>query len=70
MNCHHREDLQEALGKNPACYVLITCGELSEDGQMQVDMTYKGDLTLISYLIYRAQHFIDQAEQQDAEWNG
>ncbi|WP_068468150.1 hypothetical protein [Candidatus Protochlamydia phocaeensis] len=62
MNDRRRKHLQEALDKNPSCYVLITCGEPSEDGQMQVEMTYQGDATLASYLIQGAQLFIDQEE--------
>jgi hypothetical protein len=57
-----RQHLQEALDKNPACYVLITCGQPSEDGQMQVEMTYEGDAMLASYLIQGAQSFIDEEE--------
>ena len=36
-------DIQETLLKENACYVLITCGQPSEDGKMQVEMTYEGD---------------------------
>lgn len=57
--------LQEALDKNPFCYVLITCGQPSEDGQMRVEMTYQGDATLVAYLLQGAQSFIDQEEEID-----
>jgi len=46
--------------KDHACYVLITCGQPSADGKMQVEMTYEGDPTLAAYLIENAQGFIDQ----------
>lgn len=62
MNNRGRKHLQEVLEKNPACYVLITCGELSEDGKMQVEMTYQGDATLASYLLQGAQFYMDQEE--------
>lgn len=50
-----RDDLQE----NNACYVLITCKEPSEDGKMQVEMTYQGDPVLAAYLVESAQNFIE-----------
>jgi hypothetical protein len=64
MNKRSRKHLQAALDKNLSCYVLITCGQLSEDGQMQVEMTYQGDAALAAYLIQGAQLFIDQEEEQ------
>jgi hypothetical protein len=63
MNKKSRNHIQEALDKNPSCYVLITCGQPSEDGEMQVEMTYQGDATLAAYLLQGAQHFIDQEEE-------
>jgi hypothetical protein len=63
MNKRSRKHLQDALNKNPSCYVLITCGQPSEDGQMQVEMTYQGDAALASYLLRDAQIFFDQEEE-------
>jgi len=51
--------VRRGLGKKTACYVLITCGEPSEDGRMQVEMTYEGDQCLAAYLIESAQGLID-----------
>lgn len=65
MNKRSRKHLQEALDKDPSCYVLITCGQPSEDGQMQVEMTYQGDAALASYLIQGAQSFMDQEDEFD-----
>lgn len=62
-----RKHLQEALDQNPSCYVLITCGEPTEDGQMQVKMTYKGDTTLASYLLRGAQYYIEKEEEEQEE---
>ncbi len=59
-----RMHLQEVLEKNPSCYVLITCGQPSDDGQMQVEMTYQGDAALASYLLEGAQYYIDKEESQ------
>ena len=43
------------LGEKNACYVLITCSEPSEDGKIEVEMTYEGDSVLAAYLIESAQ---------------
>ena len=43
------------LGEKNACYVLITCSEPSEDGKIEVEMTYEGDAVLAAYLIESAQ---------------
>jgi hypothetical protein len=52
-------DLKKTLADDSACYVLITCGSPSEDGKMQVEMTYQGDPVLAAYLVESAQQFID-----------
>jgi hypothetical protein len=57
------QDIKSVLAKNNACYVLITCGEPSEDGKMQVEMTYEGDADLAAYLIESAQGFIDDGDE-------
>jgi hypothetical protein len=57
------QDVKKVLAKNNACYVLITCGEPSEDGKMHVEMTYEGDACLAAYLIESAQNFIDDPEE-------
>ncbi len=56
------QDIRKVFSKNHACYVLITCGEPSEDGKMQVEMTYEGDACLAAYLIESAQGFINEPE--------
>lgn len=45
--------------KKNACYVLITCGEPTEDGRMHVEMTYEGDSLLAAYLLENAQSILD-----------
>ena len=60
-----RKVVKKALAKNNVCYVLITCGEPSEDGKMQVEMTYEGDECLAAYLIESAQGIIDHAIYTD-----
>ncbi len=62
--CKKSQDAKDApsvrprLSKDNACYVLITCTKPSEDGKMQVEMTYEGDECLAAYLIESAQEFI------------
>ena len=43
-----------------ACYVLITCDKPNKDGSMNVNMTYKGDPLLASYLLRDAQCKMDE----------
>lgn len=62
-----RNHLQEALENPPQCYVLITCGEPAEDGQMQVKMTYQGDDDLATYLLQGAQDYIEN-EKEDKDF--
>jgi len=45
--------------KKNACTVLITCEESTEDGKMQVEMTYEGDSVLAAYLLENAQSILD-----------
>ncbi len=50
------------LAKENACYILITCGQPSKDGEMEVEMRYEGDACLAAYLIESAQGFIEKEE--------
>lgn len=59
-------DVYDVLGKDNACYVLITCGEPAEDGKMQVEMTYEGDRSLAAFLIESAQDIIDHQENMSS----
>jgi hypothetical protein len=51
--------------KAPACSVLITCSEPGADGAMQVDFSYEGDETLVSYLLGSAQLWLDEEHGAD-----
>lgn len=53
-------EINRTLSENHACYVLITCGEPSQDGQMKIEFNYKGDPLLASYLVESAQNIIDK----------
>ena len=54
------QEIKEMLSEGNECYVLITCGKPSENGKMQVEMTYEGDAHLAAYLLENAQDFIEE----------
>ncbi len=55
------ENIKEKIkGKNMVCSILITCSEPSDDGDMQVEMSYDGDRYLVSYLVKSAAEFIEE----------
>lgn len=53
------KEAKDVLEKH-ICYVLITCGEPNEAGEMKVEMTYEGDKALASYLIESAQGLLSE----------
>lgn len=54
-----KKQIEDKLAKRHVCYVLITCDAPTEDGEMQVNMTYEGDASLAACLLQGAQSFID-----------
>ena len=54
--------IKEELARKNACYVLITCGDPTDSGKMDVEMAYEGDPVLAAYLLDSAQTFIDPSE--------
>lgn len=62
MKAIKQKQLRHRLSKKHACYVLITCDEPTDDGNMQVEMTYEGDVALAAYLLQGAQSIIDEKE--------
>lgn len=61
------KSIKDKLAKNHACYVLVTCDEPSEDGDMQVEMTYHGDATLAALLLHGAQTYMDEEHEAPHE---
>jgi hypothetical protein len=55
--------IKDKLAQNHACYVLVTCDEPSEDGDMRVEMSYHGDASLASMLLHGAQTYIDEKHE-------
>lgn len=60
-----RKNIHEVLAEKHACYVLITCDPPTEDGEMNVAMTYEGDPMLAAYLLQGAQTYIDEYQDDD-----
>ncbi len=56
------EGLKEQVKNNASSYVLITCGQPTEEGEMHVEMTYQGDEALVSYLLQGAQLLMDERD--------
>jgi len=54
------EDYKELLDGKHAGYVLITCDDFDKRGEMEVQMSYEGDPSLISYLLKGAKSFVDK----------
>lgn len=52
-------DIKKALGSQCLCYVLITCFESSEEGKMDVEMTFEGEESLAAFLIDNASQVFD-----------
>lgn len=60
--------LKNTLSKKHLCYVLITCDPPTDNGEMQVEMTYEGDASLAAYLLKGAQQsIIDELEIEMTE---
>lgn len=49
--------MRRRTSKN-ACTIHISCKEPSEDGKMQVEMSYEGDEVLAAYLLENAQSIL------------
>jgi hypothetical protein len=59
---HAVQRVKDYLAENNYCYVLLTCSQPSEEGNMQVEMSYEGDDHVASYLIESAQGIIHGQE--------
>lgn len=54
------EEYKEMLEGKHAGYVLITADSFDSKGEMQVQMSYEGDPSLISYLLKGAKSLVDK----------
>lgn len=64
MKRNSERSVEQKLKDHP-CYVLITCDSPSENGDMRVNMTYKGDALLASYLLQGAQNLMDEKVEEE-----
>jgi len=58
--------VRKLLEKDFEGYVLVTCRPASNDGKMQIEMSYDGDPVLAAYLMEGAQEYL-QEEDADSE---
>jgi hypothetical protein len=58
----NKNRILQQLEKHNVCYVLITCSE--DAGQMTAEMNYLGDNCLASYLLHKAQLYIDESPDE------
>lgn len=58
-----KQDLRQLLAERNACFVLITCGEPTTEGKMEVELTYEGDDSLAAYLIESAHGLIENQNE-------
>ena len=54
------EEIKKKLNEQHACYVLVTCSEPSEEGKMEVELSFGGEEALASYLLQSAQEIFDE----------
>lgn len=58
------EKLRSLLDKDYMGYVLITCAEPSDEGKLQVELSFGGDSTLASYLVESAKGFFEAQDEE------
>ena len=61
------KEIKEQLAKDRACYILITCDQPTQDGNMNVEMNYDGDPMLAGLLLQKAQEIIDIQQEREEE---
>ena len=52
--------IKKSLGERCACCVLITCSAPTEDGKMEVEMSFEGEESLAGFLIENASQVFDE----------
>lgn len=58
-------EIKEKLANKYACYVLIACDSPTEEGKMNVEMSYEGDPLLAAYLLQGAQNYLEDQETEN-----
>ena len=53
------------FAEKKSCYVLITCDDPNEEGEMNVEMSYEGDIDLAALMVDHAQTFFYEAREEE-----
>jgi len=61
---HGFQETKKFLSENTTCYVLLACSEPTEEGEMQVEMSYEGDEDLACYLLDSAKQVFVKNDSQ------
>ena len=54
-----KEQIKKTLKEQCVCYVLITCSSPSNDGKMEVEMSFEGEEDLAALLVENAAQVFD-----------
>ncbi len=57
------EEIKKALDERHASYVLITCTDTSENGEMEVQMHFKGEDALLSLMLDNASQIFEERRE-------
>lgn len=66
-NCDPHKEFEKLFSKHHAGYVLITCQNPTDDGNMNVEMTFGGSAALAHILINGAQMYLEDGSSEDSE---
>src|SRR5690606_21496645 len=58
---------KNAIGKDCACCILISCTEPGPDGQMRVEMHFEGDETLAAFLVQNAGQILEERFERQSK---
>jgi hypothetical protein len=58
------EKFKHLLAKKNACYVLITCSKPSQEGHMDVEMDFEGDIDLAALIVDNASQVFHEKRAQ------
>ncbi len=61
------ERIKKMLTREYEGYVLVTCRPATNDGNMQVDMSYEGDPVLAAYLMDGAQRYLEEEQEENKQ---
>jgi len=59
------DEIKKILRRKPLAYVLITCTDPDEAGEMDVQLSSQGDPALVSYLLEGALEKFDGCEESE-----